>query len=1070
MHFLLRTHKLKLLPLIVIQMCLITSMAMGQSGTVSVSGKVTDETGQGLPGATVQIEGTAQGTITDAEGNYKISTPSSATLNVSFIGFANQRIAVAGRSIIDIQLESDAEELAEIVVVGYGSQKRSDLTGSVASIGADAIDEMPVNSVDQALQGRVAGLNVVNTSGMPGAGVSIRIRGSGSLIGSSEPLYVVDGVPYYNDNAEASPGTLQGDQSNSESLVENFNVMASLNPNDIKSIEVLKDASATAIYGSRGANGVIIITTKNGTGESRGKIRYNSWAGFAEMTNQPEMMKSREYAEFRNQQFIAVTPDFDPVADRDQLPFPGMEVPTSDGEGTFYRNGPEDFDFSTDWLDEISRTGVTQSHNVSFSGANKGTNIFISGEYFTQDGVLLKSGMDRISGRVNLGHTFTPKVTARANVFYSQIQSTNQPTATSEQATNTGAIFRALITAPTDRVRNPDGSFFQSDDPTADPSLQFVSPIAQIEGTDILQQISQFNSTFSLDYQIIDGLKFTTRLGYLLYSSNRSAFYGAGSWLGNNTNGSAVKSSNVNRKPNWDNFVNYTKTIGKHNVNVTAGYSWEQGLREAQRASSRDFAVPVLGFDAVQAGAVIGVPFSDRNEFTLTSYYMRANYTFNNKYLLTFTSRADGSSRFAENNKWGFFPSFAVAWRASEEAFIQDIRQITDLKVRASYGETGNQAISPYQSLATLGFFNYNQDGQLATGVAPASLANPNLSWETTAQLNFGFDLGVLDNRLRFTVDYYKKNTRDLLWNINLPSNTGFNQALSNLGEIENSGFEFTLQSDVIDRGDFGVSMNFNISTNRNEVLDLGRETELIGPNLSTNGVPFPVHLIRVGEPLNSFWVYETDGYLSQEDIDSGYPIFAAQRAGDIKYVDQNGDGVFTDEDKKIFGNPQPDFNWGIGLNAFYKSFGLDVLFSGVQGVDVYNVNNQLTSLAYRPFLNKVEGFLENSWTPDNPNAKYPTIASVVDPVPSDRYVEDASFARLANVKLSYDFGRMIESTPWLSELQLYVTARNLLTFTDYSGFDPEVSAYGQSPRRPMVDFGGYPQIRSYIVGLNIGF
>ncbi|MEQ9300504.1 MAG: TonB-dependent receptor [Cyclobacteriaceae bacterium] len=1066
MHFLQHAYKLKLFSLMAV-MLVLSTIAVGQS-SVSVSGKVTDDTGEGLPGATVQVEGTNNGTVTDVDGNFRLSSPSNATLIFSFIGYQTISEAIAGRSVIDIQLEAEASELDEIVVVGYGSQKRSDLTGSIASVGADDIALMPVNSVDQALQGRVPGLNLTNTSGAPGAGVSIRIRGSNSILGSSEPLYVVDGVPYFNDNGGAGAGALTGDQGSSETEVEDFNVLASLNPNDIESIEVLKDASATAIYGSRGANGVIIITTKKGA-EGTGRFKYGTWFGFSSVINAPDMLDANGYAAYRNEQFRLNQENPDSVAQED-LPFPGIERETEDGTGTFFSPGPGDFDYSTDWLDEISQSGITQSHNLSFSGGTKDTRYYLSGEYFTQDGIILASGMERISGRLNLNHNFSSKLKLNANIFYSQINSDNQATATGNIDENIGAVSRAIGWAPTNLVYNDDGTFWTNPDPTADPVDAFISPVSQILGTDVLRDISQLNTTLSLDYTIIDGLTFTTRLGYFAYSSRRQTFYGEGSWLGNNNNGIGLSNSNLTRKPNWDNFINYVKTFDRHNVNVTLGTSWEERVRTAEGASSRDFAIDALGFNALQAGAIQGIPFTNKDVNTLSSYYARANYIFNDKYLFTFTGRADGSSVFAENQKWGFFPSVAFAWRASEESFIQNLSAVSNLKVRVSYGQSGNQAINPYQSLATLRFSNYNQNGQLVTGLVPSTLANPDLSWETTTQFNIGFDLGTLDNRLRFTADYYNKSTTDLLWLVNLPTASGFSNALSNLGEVENKGFEFSLQADLITTGDFRLSVSGNIATNTNTLLDLGDETTIPGPSLR-GGPNFPVHVLEVGQPLNSFWVYEEDGYISEEDIENGVALLGGQGAGDIKYVDQNGDSLISDLDRKIFGNPVPEITFGFGLNASFKGLALDVLFTGVSGVDVYNVTRQsATAIGNRAGWNKVADYNDNYWTPDNQDAKYPSIGSTANWSPSERFVEDASFLRLANVRLAYDFGAIVNNTSWLSELQVYVTGRNLLTLTDYSGFDPEVSAFGQNPTLPSVDYGGYPQVRTYVVGLNLGF
>lgn len=1033
---------------------------------IPITGKVTSEDGE-LPGANIIIKGTTTGTITDLQGNFALEVPDeNAVLVFSSVGYISQEIVVGSQTVINIKLMPDITALDEIVVVGYGTQKRSDLTGSVAVIKNEIIEEMPVTSVDQALQGRIAGVNITNTSGMPGAGVSIRIRGSNSFSGSSEPLFVVDGVPYFNDNSGASAGSLTGDQSNSESNVENFNVLASLNPNDIASVEILKDASATAIYGSRGANGVVLITTKRGD-QISGKINYGAWFGFDQITSEPDLMRSNEYAAYRNQRWEIRNPGGNP----EDIPFPGEERINEDGE-TYYIPAPGEFDYSTDWLDEISQTGFTQSHNISFSGGDESTNYVITGNYFKQKGVILASELERLTGRMNINHKFSEKLRVNANMFYSRSANTTQASATGEISTNVGPILRALRADPTARIFNDDGTFWTGFDDNQTAEDMPNTPVSHILNTDVLYNTTQLTTMFSATYEIIDGLELTSRLGFLSLNSQRRAYYAPGTWLGDNTNGTAIRNRNSFTKPNWDNYINYSKKIAdKHSINFTLGTSWEQGVRVIEQASSRNFPVHSLTYNALQAGTIIGIPFTDQTEFTLSSYYGRVNYSFNDKFLFTFTARADGSSRFAENNKWGFFPSGALAWRMSEEEFIRNIAAIDDLKLRVSYGETGNQAISPYQSLALLGFSNYNINGQLVSGITPVSLANPDLSWETTSQINAGIDLGILNNRVRFIADYYKKNTTDLLWRVNLPSTTGFSQAFTNLGEIENEGFEFSIESDVLDKNDYRLSFNLNLTTNRNEVLDLGDEELIPGPRIASNGVPFSVHAIQVGEALNSFWLYEDDGHLSQEDIDNGHPIFPGQIAGDIKYVDNNGDGLLTDEDKRVVGNPFPDFQWGLGVNTGYKGIGLDILVSGVQGVDVYNVNRQLaTSISSFEGWNRVSGFVENTWTESNPEAEYPTLASVAQYRESARYLEDASFVRLANVRLSYDLKFLVQNTSWLSNAQVYFTGRNLLTFTDYEGFDPEVSAFGQDPRRPNVDFGGYPQIKSYVIGFNVGF
>lgn len=996
-----------------------------------IKGTVVDESKQPVIGANIVVEGTTNGTITDLDGNFSLQVPENAELRVSYIGYLDQRVKVGKNTSLHIILKEDTQTLDEVIVVGYGTMKKSDITGSVASVKLDDLKEGASTSVDQMLLGKSAGVNVVQSSGEPGGGFSVNIRGASSINGGVSPLYVIDGVPIDNSRP-VSQGSIVG-FSDSRSP---RNPMSSINPADIESLEILKDASATAIYGSRGANGVILITTKSGKAEKM-KVSYSGSVGIQSPSNKLNLLSAADYKRVLN------------------------EIIDAGGDNEANRVGDiANGGIGTDWQDEVTqKNAITHEHQLSFSGGNSKTFYYTSFNYVNQEGIVKNTSFERLGARLNLKSDINEKLKIGMNVTgtYMKDHFVANGFGVNE---NAGVMYTAYNYDPTIPVKDEEGNYATS------PILTLDNPVALDEGMTSYSDTYRILASAFGEYYLTKDLFLRLNLGTDFMNESRKNFVSSLTQQGRFYGG--IGSNQNSEKSNYivEATANYSKTIKKHSFGALAGISYQRYVTSYLNNRAADFPNESLGAENLDLGNQ--ETFRMQNSVTgnrLASYIGRANYSFDDRYLATITFRADGSSRFGKNNKFGYFPSVALAWRISNESFLKGVDQLSSLKLRLGWGRTGNQEIGDYPALSTYqSAGSAIWDGKQIVGTGPAKIPNPDLKWETTDQLNLGLDFGVFNNRINGGIDYFWKKTTDMLLQLPVPQSTGYNSILSNIGRIDNKGIELSLNTVNIDTRDFKWESNITFTSMRNKVKDLGGIDEIIVGAGYTHVEQVAIR--KPGLPLNSYYGWEVAGVWQEGDDFS--KMKEDYKPGDLKYIDQNHDGVINDADRVVLGDSFPDFQWSFGNTFTYKNFDLYVFFEGVQGVDMLN-GNLIDS--YFPINFRRNKFAEpylNRWTPENPTNEYP---SFVDPlkqgrkVVNSRTLSDASYVRLKTIRLSYTlpkFNSLIQS------LQLYVTAENLFTITDYVGLDPAINPNSNSNFR--MDFNAYPSARTFIFGAKIDF
>ena len=988
---------------------------------LQVSGKVTDVNGLPLPGANVIEKGTKNGTQTDFDGNYTLSVSSNnAVLVISYLGYKSTEIAINGQGTINISLEESTSELDEVVIIGYGTVKKSDLTGSVSSLRQDDFNRGAVTSLEQMVVGRAAGVRVQQSGGDPGGAISIQVRGAGSISGGTSPLYVIDGLPIDIDQG----GNL-GRGSGVPPSTTSRNPLNTLDPADIETVEILKDASATAIYGSRGANGVVMITTKRGKANEF-KVSYDGYTGIQKLTkySKIDVLTAEEYQSVLN-------------------------AIIDEGGGTPSERVTEIQDGGTDWQDEILEDGFVTNHNISVSGGNKSTRFFSSLGYRKEEGVLINTGFDRYSLRINLDHDINDKFQTGLNLTTSY--SYNRIGASGQGGNETAsALTSALLYDPTLRVRNADGSYNRSD------FIILDNPVAIAEEIEENMKAIRGLGNIYAQYAIIPGLKLKMNVGFDFQSRRQDSWVGDKSLQGQRVGSSGTISTLNNSNYLLEGTINYNKSFKSSSIDVLAGITKQVFTNERFRGSASGFPIGALQTNSIQTGNSATYNLNSfKNDNSLLSYIGRINYNFKDKYLLTGTIRADGSSRFGENNKYGYFPSAAFAWKLDNEDFVEQMDLFSTLKLRASWGLTGNQDIGNYNSLVTYGPTRaYYFDDAVNTTFAPTRLANPDLRWEATEQFDIGLDFSFLKNRLSFSTDYYVKTTTDLLMDIPVPQETGFTSRLENIGSIRNYGFELLVDSQNL-VGKFKWNTTFNLSTYKNEVLDIGDQERIINGNT----------IITEGETLNSFYGWSIVGIWQQADNPTA-PIIP----GNYKYADINNDGAITGDDRVILGKSIPDYSWGLSNDFTYGRFNLSVFFEGEQGVNMLNQNLQQTLQPNGFRRNRVAEPLLNRWTPSNPTNVYPGFVSpfTQGAITTTNYtVEDASYIKLRTVRLSYDVP--VQSfTDKIKNANIYVALDNVFTITDYSGYDPALNSRNNSTIK--IDQSTYPSTMSIITGIKLEF
>lgn len=1048
--------------------CFLIGASWAQAQTIDIKGTITSaEDGFPLIGATVTIKGKTGGTATEADGSFTLQAEIGDVLIASYTGFDEKEVKVINGQAINIQLGSKSELLDEVVVIGYGTSRKSDLTGSVSSVKSDDLAQTTITSLEQGLQGRIAGVQVTQGDAAPGAGMSIQIRGTNSILGGSEPLYVVDGIPI--TNPAAGQGDLGASEPNNR-IVSNTNILATLSPSDIESIEILKDASATAIYGSRGANGVVMITTKKGK-EGKGNVTFNASYGVSRIINKIELLDAEQFMDYQNTAYAnAGLP-------AESYPWAPDSLGTG-GKATVSEVLALRPEVEKDWQDEIYQSAPVQDYQLGFSGGNAKGNYSIMLNYLDQEGIILGSKFKRGGFRTNLGYQVTDRIRVSGNLAVSRSQNSLVRTSTNTTQTAGGIVRSVLNYTPVLPVeRNPETGQIQLTDFEGEDSRLEDPTVFQLFGANPLrytdevteeQNFTRIIGGINTTVQLIGGLSADVRLAANYIDRKNNSYYPRTVSEGFGLNGLAVVSGNEFTNLINENLLRFQTSIGENRFEAVAGFTYESNKDFWINNEARDFADDALSFYALQTGLSHVPTRTNTAKWELASWLGRANLVIREKYLLTGTFRYDGSSKFAANNKWAPFWSAAFAWRLSQEDFIQHIEGISNLKLRLSYGQSGNQAISPYQSLATIEGVTTSFNNQLVPAVIEGRLQNNNLRWETTTQFNAGLDVELWDGRLFSTINIYQKETDDLLQRITLAPNTGFTSALLNAGTIENRGFEIELGGSPI-RGDLIWQIGGNLSINRNEITNLGDVEEQFADRLGAgNGLTVFPFIQKVGVPVGAIYGYQEDGIFQNEaEVAAFIDAQPDAAVGQIKYADINNDGVINDNDRVIIGDVNPDYIWGISNSFSYKGFDLSVLFQGVVGADVINtLNIRFHNLDGR--RNIPLSVYENAWTGEgtsddfrqanlnNGNSRF-----------SDRFVEDGSFIRLKNVQLGYNLPA--QEISWLANARIYVNAINLWTLTDYSGYDPEVSAFSGAAMRG-VDLGNYPQAKTFLFGVNLTF
>jgi len=1004
---------------------------------------VDDVTNQPIIGASVVIKGTTHGVQTDAEGKFYFQTGQKFpyTLIVSYIGYKKAEIIVE-KNPITINLKEERQELDELVVVGYGSQKRKDITGSVASVPKANLSQV-TSSADNLLRGAISGVVVTQSSGRPGASSSVRIRGGNSITAGNEPLYVVDGILIYNDNNNSSAGVSFAGAS--------VNVLSTINPADIESIEVLKDASATAIYGSRGANGVVIITTKKGT-KGQDNISYQGYFGVQSVSKKLDLMNASQWASLRN----------DVQASIGQAPsFSAAQIEA------FKTSGGSDWQSAA-----FVRAAPVQNHQLSFSGGDERSRYAVSAGYFDQEGTVIGSDFKRISLRINYEKNYSQNFKFGVNANYSNSVSNGVGT-NNAGGRNPNPLVSVALTAPVVPIKNEDGSYNVTNNPYATSVNGYVpNPINDLENTINETKINRILTSLFGEYKITKKLTAKVAVSGDVINTKQNYYAPANTTNGAGTKGLASVGDRLVSSVLNENTLNYNTTFGEnHKFSALGGYTLQYTQGETVTAGANTFVNDANTYNSLQDGVPVK-PYSDAFESVLKSWLTRVNYSYKGKYNFTLSARADGSSRFGAESLWGYFPSAGFSWNITDEEFANNIKGVTEAKLRITAGTTGNQEIGNYLSLAQMGSVNYSFGGTLYTGLAPTRLANPDLKWEKTNQYNVGLDLSLLDRKVNFVFDVYYKKTNDLLINVPVPLTSGYATVLQNIGGVENKGIEIGLTTENVRTKNFSWNSNIVFSANKNKVVSIGNGVDQFFPVVPNGSLlqQQPV-TVKVGLPLGTFWGYRTNGiFQTQEEVNTQPKInsLANTRVGDRKYVDTNGDGVITALDKGNLGSSQPKFVGSFSNTISYNDFDLNFSFQGSYGAKIFNALNQ--QLEISTLGTNAAATLEDRWTPTNPSNEIPRASSSPVGIVSERYVEDASFLRLKLITLGYTLPKSVSSKLGAKSVKFYVSAENLITWTKYTGYDPEVSSYEQNNLYPGIDFGSYPNSRTFISGLNVTF
>lgn len=1011
-----------------------------------LKGRVVDSNGEALVGATIICKSnTLVGTISTADGYFNLQVDPNEVLLVSMLSYDTREVPVQGRRTVVVELASSAEEIEEVVVIGYGEQRAKDVTGSVTSVDMSAVEKMPTTDLNSALQGRMAGVVLSSNDGQPGEEMNLVIRGSNSVTQSNSPLYVIDGFP-----------------------TEDFAAL-DLNPNDVKSISILKDASAGAIYGSRGANGVVIIETKSGRGKT--SITYNGSVAVNEVANRYELMQPYDY--------LVYIRELSPDSGKQYLEDMGLTLEDYKGKEGY------------DWQEQLFRTAITQNHALTVSGSSEGTSYVFSGSYLNQEGVVTSTNYERIQGRLRLEQQLSRKLTLSVNANYTT--ATTNGAIASEAGSSSSSwqsylMYRVWSFSPLDKgiIDTEEGDEEMVDATKLNPIISAQNSLREVKAVN-------FMGNMSLKYQILPSLRFTSNFGINTHDNTTRRFNGSKTYAGfknkYNTNG-LNGSFESDQRSEWvnENMLNFKKKIGRaHSINAVAGFTLQDYGRTRYGYNVIKIPNDALGFSGLETGTPSKIRSTVSNNRTM-SFLGRVNYSLLSRYIFTLSFRADGSSKFPTNNRWGYFPSAAVAWRIKEESIFRRERWMNDFKLRFSWGITGNNRIGDFNYYSALDYVDYYAHGNATPSAASgiSSFANSALTWEKTEQYDAGLDLALFGNRLKVTADVYTKTTRDLLLNAYVPFSTGVSNANLNVGSVRNRGIELTLETVNVKTRNFTWATSFNIAFNENEVLELANGQTSFTTNLNWTGdfSATPLYITRVGGPISSFYGLIWDGVYQVDDFDrmpdgsyvlkSTVPDNGNNRSivqpGDIKYVDQNGDGTITNADMAIIGRTTPIHTGGFGNDFSWKGLTLSVFFQWSYGNHIMNANRIALEGNYSGrSVNQLASYIDR-WSFDNQDSEnYRAGGYGPRGYYSNRTLEDGSYLRLKNVMLSYDLPKKVAKKLSLSHAQIYVSMQNLWTLTSYSGMDPEVSTL-HSTLTPGFDYSAYPRNKTCTVGVKIGF
>jgi len=1021
---------------------------------ISVSGTVKDKAGNAIPGVTIVEKGTTNGTVSNVSGNYTIRVAgSSSVLIYSFVGLKTQEIEVGQNQNIDIVLEEDFAGIDEVVVVGYGTQRRGNITGAIASVNTEVIKDRPIQNIEDALQGQVTGLSISSTGGQPGAATKMNIRGINSMAGSSQPLIVVDGFPLNDVNTS-------GGGAGGEVYSAQMGALSYINPDDIESIEVLKDASATAIYGNRGANGVIMITTKKGMRGESG-ITFNTYMGIQEMKNRINVMEFGDWYKYA------------------QLKNPQNRLFTAEDGTPYVFEDPDAMNIN--WQDEIYRRGIIQNHSLSLQGKTDKTSYTLSSSYNQNKSVLIETDFKKFTSRFSLDHQFSDKVMVGGNLNFSNIVY-NGTVTDGREGTAAGVVLRGLIASPFRMDNNTAARFRRAGVPNIileDFKRNSLSaPDNVAANTDLDKIINRTIGNFYANFQILDWLAFRTTAGIDFYNLKSKQFYSSKTPSGFLDSGIALQTSRNARSVVNENYFTLTESLGAHNIKFVTGFSVQESVSEYYSAKSTGFENELLGYNALSLGTNFEANSSVGKRF-LASYLARANYSFDDRYLLTASYRRDGSSIFLEN-KWGDFYSGAFAWNVKNESFLKDSEKISNLKIRTSIGQVGNQNVPVQGALLDGEISDYTFDGEYYTGVSASTLENKDLSWETSQQINTGIDIGFFNNKLNIVADYYTTNTKDLLLFTPVSISSGFEFGWFNVGELKNTGFEFSANYELNTNAGFTWNTTLNVTNSKNEILALGRDAEPIYIDVNFDTKVVDEVILEVGGSINNIFGYQTDGIYTDADFDSNGDMLPnipnegkGEIAGDLRFKDLSGpdgtpDGFIDGFDRTVIGNTLPDLYGSWTNNFSFKGFDLDIIFQYSYGNEVFNATRTRTST----FLgggNQTDEWID-SYINNPQSTQYSRVSTSV---PSDNFVEDGSFVRLQTLRFGYNFPKKWAEKVKAKNVKLYVSGSNLALWTKYSGYDPEVTTNQVDGRYSFVqgfDYGGFPRAKTFIVGANIQF